>query len=271
MVQTKTNNLHRRLIFIFLSVTLIVTSATALYRLYQQRQNRAAYENAQSLFYEHHSLTHAAIHGIPSEFTLDDPSPKIINPAIEALQEINSDVIAWIQIAETQIDYPVVQGVDNRKYLDHNWQNEKNRAGSIFMDYRNDPHKLNEPGRHTILYGHHMRDGSMFQPLTNYLREDFFENHSIITLQGMYEIYVFEIFSVYVTDTDFYYIETIFENPSDFEFFLEQITDKSIYDTEQRLTRQDHLLTLSTCTYEYDDARLVVHARLIDTSKEEGS
>ncbi|SMP44102.1 class B sortase [Anoxynatronum buryatiense] len=207
---------------------------------------------------------------------LTDPSdaPKtapVILPEIANLQSVNPQVIGWIQIPETTVDYPIVQAHDNVFYLDHDWQAEKNRAGAIFMDYRNDVSSLTRPATHTILYGHHMRDGSMFQPLISYKDPLFLQEHPVIHITDLHETHRFEIFSVYVTTTDFYYIETHFEDELAFEAFNSVLQEKSKHPFAHSITGEDALLTLSTCTYEYDDARLVVHARYLETFPRKGS
>ncbi|MEN1758991.1 class B sortase [Anoxynatronum sibiricum] len=197
-------------------------------------------------------------------------APEIL-PEIANLQSVNPQVTGWIQIPGTPVDYPVVQAHDNAFYLDHDWQAEKNRAGAIFMDYRNDVNALTLPATHTILYGHHMRDGSMFQSLTAYKDPLFLQDHPVIHITDLHETHRFEIFSVYVTTTDFYYIETHFEDRPTFEAFINVLQEKSKHSFAHSITGEEALLTLSTCTYEYDDARLVVHARYLETLPRKGS
>lgn len=219
----------------------------------------ATMEKAQQLYHTE-SPVNASIQ-LPDDSENSHPPPMF--PGMAALQEINSDVVAWITVPDTIIDYPVVQGEDNLQYLDRDWQGNSNRAGAIFMDYRNDPKMLASPGKHTILYGHHMRDGSMFQPLIQFKDPEFIDANPVFYLNDLYEHHLYEIFSVYVTTTDFYYIETNFNSEADFTDFVQEIQDRSIHHYPVTLSESDHILTLSTCTYEYDDARMVIHARRI--------
>lgn len=179
----------------------------------------------------------------------------------EQLYADNNDLVGWISIDDTVIDYPVVQFVNNSFYLERDFYGETSRAGSIFMDYRNIP---DGDDFNTILYGHHMADGSMFKALMKYKDESFFKEHKTIQFDILNKEYQWEIFSVYVTHVDFYYIDTSFPDDEKKMKFIEQIRGKSLYETDIDVGPEDHILTLSTCTYEFEDARFVVQAKRID-------
>ncbi|WP_459499199.1 class B sortase [Bacillus sp. C1] len=188
-----------------------------------------------------------------------------IRTQFQKLQKINPQIVGWITMDDTQINYPIVQAKDNDYYLYRNYKGEDMRAGSIFMDHRNDVKMQN---RNTILYGHRMKDGSMFGSLKNMLEKDFFTSHRKLYYDTLFEGYTVEVFSVYTTTTDFYYIQTDFENNQDYTAFLQKITDKSLYKTDTTVTANDQILTLSTCDYALDPeaGRLVVHAKLVKRS-----
>src|SRR5699024_7945591 len=96
-----------------------------------------------------------------------------VRTGFEPLLEINQDIVGWITIDDTQINYPVLQSEDNIEYLDINYEDNVSGAGSIFLDYRNN---INEPTRNILVYGHGMKDGSMFEDLIEFLHQDFVEN-----------------------------------------------------------------------------------------------
>ncbi len=179
------------------------------------------------------------------------------------LLEINPDIVGWIEVEETNINYPILQADNNDYYLNRNYLKEESRAGSIFLDYRND---VEESNKNSVIYGHRMKDGSMFGQLKKYLNEDFFYNHSTILYDTLYESYELEVFSAYKTTTDFYYIQTDFTNDEEFEQFLSSIQEKSIHKYTGTIGVEDTIVTLSTCDYglNQDTGRLVVHAKLID-------
>src|SRR5690625_228967 len=187
-----------------------------------------------------------------------------IRPGFDQLLSQNEDVVGWITVDGTQIDYPILQAEDNVKYLNRNFYHEESRAGSIFLDYRNDIQLDDE--RNIVVYGHRMKDGSMFQHITKFLDEDFFKEHRTIEFDTLYEHYEAEIFAVYNTLTTFDYIQTYFEDDHDYENLLTEIKDYSKFDAGVEVTADDKIITLSTCDYvlDQDQGRLVLHAKLIE-------
>jgi len=181
------------------------------------------------------------------------------------LLKVNSDVVGWINIPGTRIDYPVLQSNDNEYYLDHDINGNKSFFGSIFMDFRNN---IKKKDSNIILYGHDMKNGSMFHDLVYYKKKDFFESHPLILFETLYKKYKGEIFSVYVTDTKFNYLITNFASPEEYGAYLDTIRNKSLFKNNVTVTTKDRILTLSTCSYEFKDARLVIHAKLIEDTNE---
>ena len=183
-----------------------------------------------------------------------DPNP------MRELFAINSDLVGWIRIEDTRIDYPVVKGRDNEFYLDYDFYKNKNISGSIFMDYRNIG---NGDNANTIIYGHGIRDQSMFHDLVRFLDPAFYESHRIITLQTLYGDIDYKVFASYRTNTDFYYIRTRFDADT-FGDFMEGVKDRTVHDWDVEVTDKNKILTLSTCSPDLSDGRLVVHAIRID-------
>ena len=189
------------------------------------------------------------------------PAIRFPRDSFAAVLDINEDIVGRISIDALGINYLVTQGVDNDYYLHMGYDRKKNASGAIFLDYRCniglDPLK-----GHYILYGHNMKNGSMFHNLMQYKDEKFFYNNRVFRFDTLYKDYEWDIFSAYITDTDFYFIDTTFKDDADWLDFLHTIQDKSIYPTNTKLSEDDVILTLCTCSYEYDDARFVIHARL---------
>lgn len=179
------------------------------------------------------------------------------------LSNINQDTVGWINVPDTVIDYPVVRGENNRYYLYRDYNKKIANAGGIFMDYRNQDTVTD---KHIIIYGHHMKDGSMFKELVKYKNKDFFENNRIIMFETPEGMTQWEVFSAYVTDVGFNYIETNFNTDAQFLLFIKTIQKKSKFNSKIILDVTDRILTLSTCTYELKNARFVVHARQIDNA-----
>ncbi len=177
------------------------------------------------------------------------------------LFEKNIDYRGWIKIDNTNINYPILQGQDNEEYLYKDINNEYIVSGSIFMNYLNNGFD----DQNTVLFGHNMKNGTMFANLKKYKEEDFFYNNNYIEIElsnGQYLKY--KAFSVYITDINDNYTKTSFEDKDEYKEFLERIKNKSIYKSDISVNENDKIITLSTCSYEFDDARLVVTGKLID-------
>lgn len=181
------------------------------------------------------------------------------------LFRINPDTIGWLKIGDTRIDYPIVKGVDNDFYLDHGFDKAPNVAGAVFMDTRNIGDGTD---RHTLIYGHRMKDGSMFRDLEKYQDADFYHEHLEFELQTLHGTRRYRVFSTYVTDTDFLFIKTRFEDNA-FPVFLKEIQQKSLFPAEEAgmLHENSKILTLATCSLAFADARFVVHAVLLDADE----
>lgn len=178
------------------------------------------------------------------------------------LYNINNDYMGWININDTPIDYPIMKGNDNEFYLTRDFNKQHLTSGSIFMDYRNEGFQ----DRNTVIYGHHMRDGSMFGSLKKYEYADYFEKNKYIHIKTKNnKNLIYEIFAVYVTTAnDIESISINFSNDGEFNSYIQDIFSKSIYDINIKIKNTDKILTLATCSYEFDNARLIIHAKLIE-------
>ena len=153
----------------------------------------------------------------------------------------------------------VVQAEDNEFYLTRGFERQPNVNGSIFMDYRNGP----GADRHLIVYGHNMKNGTMFTPLLKYESRYYFDAHPVIELNTLYEDTRWEIFSVHFTDIHHDYIRVDFAGDDDYLAFAQDLQSRSLHPTDIELRADDIILTLSTCTSISDESRFAVHARLI--------
>lgn len=194
---------------------------------------------------------------------IKEQQSQMIQPRFEKLQTINENIVGWITIPNSQLNNPVMYSGDNDYYLHHNYLDEESRAGSVFMDFRNDVEGL---GRHTILYGHVMRNGSMFGEIAKFAEQSYADEHSVMTFSTLYGNYELQVFAAYETTTDFYYIETDFTDDAAFGQFLTEIQKRSVISmpVDVDVTATDQILTLSTCTTSLaDNERFVVHAKLV--------
>ena len=180
----------------------------------------------------------------------------------KTLKTQNPDSVAYLKVDGTNIDYVVVKSSDNKYYLDRNFSKEYNVAGWIFADYRN---SLNGSDKNLVIYGHNTLDGSMFGTLKNTLDKEWYENKDngnivLVTENGEYNYHVFSTYTIVPED---YYITTYFNNDDDFYSFIINLKNRSIYDYGVELSKEDKILTLSSC-YGNSTKRVVLHAKLIN-------
>ncbi|MDQ0557984.1 class B sortase [Paraclostridium ghonii] len=181
------------------------------------------------------------------------------NKAID-LSYINKDYRGWLDVDGTNIHYPIVQTTNNDFYLDKDINKNYLESGSIFLDFQND----NFNDSNTILYGHSMRNGTMFGQLKKFKDEQFFNKYNTIYLSKPDgNILKYKIFSAYITDSRNIYNKTSFDSNEDFNSFLDKTKKDSLFKSPVNVDSNDKILTLSTCSYEFDNARMVVHAKLI--------
>lgn len=187
----------------------------------------------------------------------------LISVDINTLKNKNSDTLGWISVNNTNVNYPFVQTSDNEYYLNHAFDKSNNRAGWIFLDYRNNK---DFSDKNNILYGHARKDNSMFGSLRNVIKKEWFlnkDNH-IIKLSTEKENTLWQIFSTYKIEVESYYLTTSFSTDLEYERFLNTIKERSLYDFDVTLSKDDKILTLSTCSGE--NSRIVIHAKLIKRS-----
>lgn len=178
---------------------------------------------------------------------------------ITALREENEDVLGWIRIPDTRIDYPLLQGEDNDFYLKHTWQKQRNSVGSIFLEHLNRPDLTDF---NTIVYGHNMRDKSMFGQLDNYSIEGFWETHPYVYVAIDSGVYRYEVFAFLQAPVDSVTYSIRPQRDDTKQEFIDYSMEHTWIDTGVRPVITDRILTLSTCTGRDYSARNVVQARL---------
>lgn len=173
----------------------------------------------------------------------------------------NKNTVGWLIVNNTNINYPVVQTTNNDYYLKHAFDGSYNSAGWVYADFRDN---FNDFNRNTVIYAHGRKDKVMFGSLTNTLDESWYTNkeNQIIQLSTIKYNTMWQIISIYKIRSENYYITTDFSSDDSFETFISVIKDRSIYDFGINVTKDDKILTLSTC-YNDNGIRLVVQAKLV--------
>ncbi len=181
----------------------------------------------------------------------DDENKVPFTVDFEKLKQENSDIVGWIYSKDTPINYPVVQSKDNNYYLRRLVTGEYNTAGSLFMDYRNDS---NMEDSNTIIYGHNMKNATMFGTLQKYRNQEYYDNHKIIYYFTPEKNYIVRIFAGFTesVESSLYQLGNINQNS------IEQLYRKSNFKSDVTVAEEDKFLILSTCAYEYDGARYIV-------------
>lgn len=185
---------------------------------------------------------------------------------VQELQKENQDIVGWIEIPDTNINYPVLQGTDNEYYINHNYKHEKTSKGSIFLnkDYNWETLSCN-----LLIYGHNMKNGEMFQDLLNYSSKTYYQEHPIIRFTTANEDAEYEIMSAFKSRVYYKSEENVFryynfldaETEEEYNNFVTNAKTSSLYDTGISAQYKDPLITLITCSYHVQDGRFVVIGR----------
>lgn len=186
------------------------------------------------------------------------------NPVdFESLKAINEDVVGWLEMEAIDVSYPIAQGGDNNYYLHRTIQKTDNFAGSIFLDFQN---HSNFGDRNSIIYGHNMKNGSMFGTLRKYREQETLEKSPYFWIYTPDYIYKYEIFSCAEVDQYSEDYQITFPTRDSFERFLERTTGQSLVDTDVVMSYGDTVVTLSTCTGN-EATRFIVQGKRIRTYK----
>ena len=191
-----------------------------------------------------------------------------------SLYKENSDIVGWVQMDETPVDYPVMQTKDDPEYyLYRNFKKEYSEAGTIFMDANSD---IYLPTSNWLIYGHHMRSGMMFHDIEKYDSQEFYEKHPTFRFdtiykggQGTYQVIAACYTKIYSADSDAfkYYEYAARDNREDFEEYIAGIKSIACYDTGVSAEYGDQLVTLSTCAYHTKEGRFFVVGKRIDAKQ----
>ena len=186
-----------------------------------------------------------------------------ISVDFDTLEKTNPDIFGWLHLPYGSISYPLLQGEDNETYLHQAYDKTLNNFGSIFIDYRNTNNLLD---KHTIIYGHNMKNGSMFGTLKNFCDENFYKNNKYFFILTKKVVYTYKVFSYHVADAKGRVYNVVYKDDEEYQSFIDLAKQSSYLDTGVKVSTQNRIVTLSTCTSS-DDKRFVVHAKLVEEYK----
>lgn len=232
-------NLISNIILIFFIILFIFSSFKIIMWILNNRENKKIAEE------------------ISQAIIIDEEKDKY-KVDFQALKEKNSDTVGFLKVKGTNIEYTVVKGTNNSYYLKHNFNKESNSAGWIFADYKN---KVDGTDKNLVIYGHNMRNDSMFGSLKNILNDDWHneEENKYVTFVTENDNSIYEVFSVYQVADEDYYITTDFKD-NEFNDFIKTIKSRSKFDFGVDVNENDNILTLSTCANN-NKYRVVLHAK----------
>jgi len=204
----------------------------------------------------------------PVDTEVNQNEDRVLLPKYKILYEENSDLIGWIKIEDTPLDYPVMQNMgDNEYYLHRNYYEEYEYSGLPFLDLKC---SLDPPTTNLIIFGHNMKSDSMFSCLTKYIDEEYYFEHPIIKFDTLYEESEYQIVAVilskvYMKSDDVFKFYQFVQADSEAEFdeYILNMKKLSLYDTGFGASYGDQLLTLVTCNYHTDNGRLAVLAKKV--------
>lgn len=183
-----------------------------------------------------------------------------------SLYELNNDLVGWLEIPGTDISYPVMQASDRKEYYLHrDFDKKESKRGCLFVQEEAD---VFSPSDNVTIYGHRMKDGTMFAQLGEYMQKDFWEENPYIYFDTLTQLHTYQVMAVFRTTANVgegfdYYNFIDADTEADFDRFVATCKDLSLYDTGVRANYGEKLLTLSTCEYSQENGRLVVVAKRI--------
>jgi len=194
--------------------------------------------------------------------TKTEEEEKVNNGYLASMLSINPETVGWLKVNDTNVDYPVVQGKNNKYYLEHNFEFKDDHDGWVFMDYRNNPASLD---KNTIIYAHNRYySGVMFGTLYKVANSWWYNKKSNQTIKfdTLYGEMKWKVFSIYKIGKTSDYLQVKFDSDEEYLEFIKMLKDRSINDFGVDIKATDKIITLSTCSSSRD-SRLVLHAVLI--------
>ena len=249
-LRRRCNYIMRKIVYTIITILLISLVLISSYLIFKEKKQNEKQEN-----------TFEDLIEIVEENIENQEERKI---DINKLYEENKDIVGWLKIDNTTINYPIMQNInDPNYYLRRDFYKNYSSYGTPYM-----AKQCNLNSDNIVIYGHHMKNNKMFGELEKYKSKDFYNNHKIITFTTLEKEYSYEIFAVFkttvYTKNTFRYYENInFENKKMYDGFINICKDKSLYQTGIEIKDKEKLITLSTCEYSNKNSRLVIVARKI--------
>jgi len=262
----------RKIAMGILLVVFLVSTALTLRQIFDNVGGEASYADAQAIAMQRKEAS-ASAETLPASDPAGEASRKWVPVPVEgdlqveelekinlaALREVNPDVVGWIRIPDTKINYPLMQGEDNEFYLNHTWEKDPNSVGSVFLEWQN---SADLTDYNTIVYAHNMNTGAMFSDLELFALKAYWKERPYVYIATDDAVYRYEIFAFFQPEVESLTYGMNPQRNDTKEKFLNKALEKAWYDTGVRPAVTDRILTLSTCSGADYDFRYVVQARL---------
>ncbi len=260
------------ILLIIFSCTFVISISYIVFSIYQYKKSENYYKNI-----KHKVVLDNDISG-DSEDVIDEKLLKKSNISTEKiliyfksrppikidfkeLKKINKDIKGWIYMPDSMINYPVVQGDDNSFYLHHLLDKSYSYPGTIFIDSESDPEFSQ---KNSIIYGHNMKNSTMFAALINYNNQDYYEKHPVLFYLTPEKNYRLDIYSGFVTHTSSKSYQVKFKDEKAYDSMLDSVINQSRFRSIIEKEDIDRTVTLSTCAYDFTNARYVLHCNLVE-------
>lgn len=242
----------KRIVTLILALLLVFSVVQIIKTTYGYKKSQQVYESLQKEFVETQETENTEPNIATQPIEMVEIAPITID--FNSLLEKNKDIVGWIYCQNTPINYPVVQSENNDYYLRRDLNGKYLVSGTVFVDYRNG--SIGEDSNY-VVYGHNMKDGSMFSSLAKYKEQSYYDEHPILYYLTPTADYKIELFAGIVVKRDaLIYVP----NPDETEFtaFLNKAKINSTFQSNVEINENDTLITLSTCSYEYNNARYII-------------
>lgn len=239
-----------------LLILAVILLAAGSVSLYMDNQRRVMAEREKESLAELARQTEVQTTMSETETEAETETVYVSPIQFDELRKINPDIVGWLVIEGTEIDYPIVQTGNNDTYLNTDFEGKKSVAGAIYLDYECEP---DFSGRHNIIYGHNMKNGSMFKDIVKYKDEEYFKEHQDITVYTPEREYHLRPMSVLYTEPSGMRRKTKFSTEESFQAYVEEMTKGCAF---SQIPKEPlgQIWSFITCSYEFNDARTILYA-----------
>ena len=252
--KTKRTLLFLRAMMVVCVIAIAVFAVLLISNNREYSEGDAVYREVRSM------LRNKSVEPEGTNAAISPPSGRSTGMDFTSLRAVNDDIVGWILAEGRSIDYPVVRGEDNEYYLTQLFDHRKNKLGTLFVDYRNHG---NFSDKNTIIYGHNMKDGSMFASLEEYKDQIYYESFPAMALYTPVGDFTIELFAGIVADGNYEFVRFDFQDDGDFLEYISRLKEESTFESKTIVKPEDRIITLCTCSDEFNNARYALFGKLV--------